>query len=330
MTASIRDVAKRAGVTHGTVSKVFGGNPKYAIPQATRERILTAADELGYRPHYLAKSLKRGRTDIYGFYSGSRQLQFPNMFIAHVVDGLRAGCNDCQKDLLLVGTFRGTDPGTVYDSLADGKIDGLVLFAFDDDPLCELLQSSPLPVVAIVDPIDNIPTVTIDEEMGGRLIASYLAAQGHRRVCYCYCYGPMKSAVDRRAAFLREARKLGMTVFEFGDPSWDEEACLLFDQMVSRPRDARPTAVVCWHDGTAYELMDRCAMLGLSVPEDLAIIGFDGLGLAPGLTRQLSSVAAPWNEVARQAVHLLDRRIAGEQIPSITRLPVELAPGVTS
>ncbi|MDR3707029.1 MAG: LacI family DNA-binding transcriptional regulator [Capsulimonadaceae bacterium] len=325
MTVSIREVAKRAGVTHGTVSKVLGGNPKYSIPQSTRQRILSAVDELGYRPNYLAQSLKLGRTDIYGFYSGSRHFEIPNAYIANILEGLRAGCNECEKDLLLVGTFRGTDPVTVYNALANGKIDGLVVFMYEYDALCAALANSSLPVVAIVDPVPSIPSVSLDEQMGGRLIAEHLAERGHRRVVYCTAYAPMASALERHAAFLREAERLGLAVLEFADHAGFEE----LDAYMALPVSERPTAVVCWHDRAAESLLGHCSDLGISVPTELAVIGFDGVPFSPESQMRLTTVVAPWRDVAREAVRLLDRRVAGDAIPPLTHLSVEFKEGAT-
>lgn len=325
MTVSIREVAKIAGVTHGTVSKVLGGNPKYSIPAPTRQRILSAVGELGYRPHFSAQSLKRGRTNIYGFYAGTRHFEIPNMFFAHTLDGLHAGCNECEKDLMLVGTFRGTDAGALYGALIDGRIDGLVAFINEDDPLCADLVQSPLPVIAIVDPVHGMPSVTIDEDMGASLIASHLAECGHRHVVYVTSYGPMSSALERHAAFSKEADRLGIIVDSFQD----DHACEQIVAIMRQSPGARPSAAVCWHDNTARTIYARCHENGIDVPGDLTLIGFDGISreLAPG--EMLSTISAPWRAVAREAVHILARRVDGDHVPPITRLSVEFMSGTT-
>jgi len=296
VTVSIREVAKIAGVTHGTVSKVLGGNPKYSIPAPTRQRILSAVGELGYRPHFSAQSLKRGRTNIYGFYAGTRHFEIPNMFFAHTLDGLHAGCNECEKDLMLVGTFRGTDAGALYGAL-----------------------------IAIVDPVHGMPSVTIDEDMGASLIASHLAECGHRHVVYVTSYGPMSSALERHAAFSKEADRLGIIVDSFQD----DHACEQIVAIMRQSPGARPSAAVCWHDNTARTIYARCHENGIDVPGDLTLIGFDGISreLAPG--EMLSTISAPWRAVAREAVHILARRVDGDHVPPITRLSVEFMSGTT-
>ncbi len=99
---------------------------------------------------------------------------------------------------------------------------------------------------------------------------------------------------------------------------------------LDQPRQNRPTAAVCWNDQTAYNLREDCHRRGLRVPEDLAIAGFDGLPPPHVPNQRLTTIRAPWIEVASTAISLLTRRIEGEAIPHETVLPVEFITGDTA
>ena len=120
------DVARLAGVHRVTASVVLNdAEASTQVSQATRQRILEAARELGYRPNAMALALRRQRTDIVGFYRGS-DLDAHHPFFADVINGLRRGCRNHDKDLLLYSEFEHRSPDEVYASLANGKVDGLL------------------------------------------------------------------------------------------------------------------------------------------------------------------------------------------------------------
>jgi DNA-binding LacI/PurR family transcriptional regulator len=139
----------------------------------------------------------------------------------------------------------------------------------------------------------------------------------------------MTSAIERRGAFLREASRRDLIVTEIEDRLDDPRDFSALAVLMRQPRDVRPTTVVCWYDAAAISLVLHCLQTGIDVPGDLAIIGFDGLNASPVPSMQLTTIVAPWGEVAREAVRVLDRKIAGETVPAVTRLPVALRLGAT-
>jgi DNA-binding LacI/PurR family transcriptional regulator len=191
------------------------------------------------------------------------------------------------------------------------------------------LFDSHLPVVAIANAHPAIPSVVIDDVTGSTLIAKYLAQKGHRRILYRSHGGNRDSAVRRREAFLAVASNLGMAVIDTHEERAhgvsDEEVALLLG-----PPEQRPTAAVCWMDLNAYALLDRCAQLGIRVPDDLAIVGFDGVPLRIKPERMLTTVRAPWVEVADQAVTNLLALLDGNEVSPETNLPVEFVVGDTT
>ena len=331
--ATLYDVAARAGVSKVAVSVVLNGaRSNTRVAEATKHRILQAAKDLRYRPNGVARSLRRRHTNIIGFYTGDWYLDTKQHFYSQIISGLQSGCHAQKKDLLIHGAFRGRSAGDIYAELIDGKIDGLVIFARRDDPLAAHLAASPLPVVAIADCIEGLPCVVVDDRNGSQTLARYLAEKGHRRVLY-RCGHPLQtSAARRREAFCETAQALGITVLEhdaYGEGSdrvSEEEAALL----TTGDRERRPTAVVGWADRPAYGVLDFCQEREIAVPDRIAVAGFDGFvgEIKPAV--RLTTIRAPWDDVAQTAVSLLVKRMRGEAVPMETVLPVEFVAGETA
>jgi LacI family transcriptional regulator/LacI family purine nucleotide synthesis repressor len=319
------------------VSVVLNGSRSGTrVSEATRQRILAAARELGYRRNGLARSLKRGRTNIVGFYRYFAPGPLSD-FHAEIISGLEEGCNAAHKDLLIHGAFHKRPHDDLLSGLLDRRIDGLVILVFPDDPLVAPLAESRFPVVALADAIPGIPSVVVDDAAGGRLMAAHLHERGHRSVVYFSLRHDPVSIVRRYQAFREEAEARGMRVFRYRSdmaaaPDWgipdrdSESMCALFDQ----PAGERPTAVACWADVPADALLARWEQQGVRFPEDVALISFDGIPTHGSFPTRLTTVQAPWREVARTAAGILADRIEGKEVPPETTLPVTLKVGTTT
>jgi DNA-binding LacI/PurR family transcriptional regulator len=334
---TLTDVAERAGVNRVTVSVVLNSTSRAGtrVSESTRQRILKAAADLCYQPNAIARSLRRRRTNTIGFYSGYPQIYAANPFKGQIISGLQIGCDQLRQDLLLHGKYPGRSAEDIYAELANGRIDGLVLFTPPDDALIERLVGSHLPVVAIVDAVPILPSVVADDAVGGCLQAEHLAARGHRRVIYQTAHLSLISTCRRYAAFCEAAAARGMSVLESRSTNvqsdlTDEARAALLGASAER----RATAIVAWQDGVAVWALSQCIALGLRVPEQVAVVGFDGIGipshLQVGPTHTLTTIRAPWTQVAQVAVSLLVSEIEGKEVPKETVLPVELFVGDTT
>lgn len=327
--ATLNDVAARAGVNKVTASIVLsGGRGNTRVSDATRQRILDAAGELQYLPNALAQSLRRRRTHTLGFYMGGF-IDTRDLFLSEIVSGLQQGCEQNRHDFLMHGTFRGDSTGDIYAELLNGKVDGLVLHVPSGDPLVPRLAASRLPVVAVANPVPNLASVTVDDAGGSRLLARHLAEKGHRRVAYAVSPFKLSAAVRRYEAFLQAADECDMPVT--AERARDAAGILSdFEQAyLALPARERPTAIVCWNDHFAYVLIERFRALGIRVPDDVAVAGFDGSTTLIPPAYRLTTVRAPWREVARTAVALLIEN-QGKPAPDETTLPVELVAGDTA
>lgn len=327
---TLADVAQRAGVNKVTASiALSGGRGNTRVSAATRQRIMAAARDLHYQPNALARSLRRRQTNIIGLYMGGF-IDTRNLFLSEIVSGLQIGCEQNRQDFLMHGTFRGGSTEDIYAELVNGKVDGLVLHAKTSDPLVHRLATSHLPIVAIVDPLPGVPSVTVDDVAGGRIQAEYLAGKGHRHVLYISCPFPLESTRRRYDAFYQAASERGIEVVaRDGRTDDDIPASPAEEYYLSLPVAQRPSAVVCWSDQSAYRLIEHVRKFGVRVPGDLAVMGFDGSTSDIPPAYRLTTIRAPWREVARTGVSLLSLK-EGEPLPEETLLPVEFVPGETA
>jgi LacI family transcriptional regulator len=322
---TLRDVAAKAGVSICAVSNVLNGYKKSRIRPETQERIWQAAKDMGYRPNAIARSLQRQRTNTIGFYTGYGYLDAHDSFLAEVIGGIQSACDVYRQDLLLHGLFRGRSTDEIYNNLADRRIDGLLLHAGNDDPLVDRLAGSSLPVVALADTVENLPSVTCDNLNGMLLLMEYIWAKGHRNILYLTADKSLLSVKSRAIAYQQFMEEHGQQV-AIDEFPWPDIAGYL-KQLMSSPN--RPTAICCWNDNSAYALIRVCYEIGVSVPEDFAVVGFDGLLDHKLPAKQLVTARAPWQQITNEAVRLLLSQINGEEVPRLTQCPVTVIEGNT-
>jgi DNA-binding LacI/PurR family transcriptional regulator len=279
---TIKDIAARVGVSNMTVSAVLSQtrSAHVRVSEGTRVRVLDVARAMNYRPNRAARSLRSQSTDVIGIYSAHGYLNPAVALTSQLLGGLHQGCDACQKDLLLHSSYRNHSPEEILAELADGRVDGLVLYTASTDPLAAHLAQSSLPVIAVVDALPGLPSVVADDASGGRLLAEHLAARGHRRIFYRAGDVSLVSAARRQAGFLEAAQEHDMTVTVQGPSLGGDLHEVLTEADVAwldRPREERPTAAVCWNDLTAYNLLNHCRARGLSLPDDLAVAGYDDI-----------------------------------------------------
>lgn len=329
---TLKDVAAQAGVSSTAASAVLSQSQTrhVRVSEETRRRILEAARHLHYRPNRAARSLRSARTNVIGVYTAWGYFNPAVPLTAQIIGGLHQGCDAHHKDLLLHGINRGRTAEDIHAELTGGMIDGLVLYTSASDPLAALLAESALPVIALIDALPSLPLAGADDAAGARMLAEHLAGRGHRRVAYLPGSPTASSVERRRIAFAERAATLEMTVTEYPTLSSHELLSSLDLDWLDLPPARRPTAAACWNDRTAFQLLDHCHRRGLRVPQDLAVVGFDGAVPMRGGGVALTTIQAPWVEVARKAVDLLISGLSGGTVPPETLIPVHLLPGTTT
>jgi LacI family transcriptional regulator len=327
--ATLNDVARLAGVSQSAASVVLNGAKSGTRISAERRRmVLEAADQIGYRANGLARSLITGRSNLIGVYSGRSRLDCRNYFFAELLGGVFEGTSQFGANTVIhSGTSEQND---LLALLTNQMLDGLVVHAGEDDPIMKVIGDIRIPAVAVADGMADLPSVIVDDPKGGKLQAQHLAIQGHRHVMLKVANFPTGSAKARLGSFQLEAGNLGMSWVErletFGDQGGlsDEDVKLL---STSNPRI---TAIVAWNDRAAYAICAKLISLGISIPEGIAVVGFDGLSAEYLQSVSLTTIHAPWAEVGRVATQRLRSLIEGEYVPRITTLPVSLNRGSTS
>jgi LacI family transcriptional regulator, galactose operon repressor len=323
------DVAETAGVSRTTVSLVLNGRAGGSIPEETRRRVREVASRLGYRPNAPARALARGRTDIFGIVlfeqpSFDRAGQF---FQRTLLDGLLHAVLRAGRNPMLYAHW----PGASSDlhSFGDGRADAfLLLAAREEDPLLAYLATHRLPFVSLGRRMDASLGSWVDVDHEGSVDAAvgHLAQLGHRRIAHLAGASSNPAARARCEAFRRAMAARGLPVSDssirdggFVAGTGEEAAAAL----LSLP--APPTAIFSANDQMAMGAYRAARRLGLSIPRDLSIIGFDDADYAQALDPPLTTVRYPLFPMADAAVELLTELLLHPEHPPRPRVfPTEL------
>jgi LacI family transcriptional regulator len=300
----IRDVAARAGVGVGTVSRVLNDSP--GVAQATRERVRAVMDELGYRPSATARNLSLGRTQTLGVIA-------PFFTSPSVVERLR-GIDDVvgrsPYDLTLFNIeTRDQRRAALRRFARRDRVDGIILISLPLTPAeVRALNRDGLPAVLVDVANAMLPYVAIDDVGGGAMAARHLLEAGHRDVAFVgdVAQNPFGFASSERRlqGFGAVLRKAGVALapgYVKRGPFGRATAGRLTRQLLSLRR--RPTAVFAASDVQAFGVLDAAARAGLTVPDDLSVIGFDDIELAEAIG--LTTVRQPLRESGRVGATLL-------------------------
>lgn len=317
---TITDVALAAGVSVATVSKVINGRD--GIATATSARVLGVVQELGYESSLVARSLRSHRTHVIGILVAEFE-----PFSAEILKGAGSGLADTDYELLAyTGARQSGRAGwerRYLSRLAGTLIDGAIIVT----PTVVDAYAG-VPVVAI-DPHaghTELPTVESDNLTGGLLATRHLIELGHRRIGFMAGRPDLESSRQREAGFRQALSEAGIEV----DPSLVRMSDYRRDaahqpaiELLSRPD--RPTAVFAGNDLSAIGTMEAAQEMGLDVPGDVSVIGFDDIPEAARTTPALSTVRQPIQQMGSAAVELLIALMDG-RIPETThvRLPTSL------
>jgi DNA-binding LacI/PurR family transcriptional regulator len=340
---TLSSVAARAGVSPSTASLAFAGSPRVA-PE-TRERVLAAANELGYAgPDPLAASLRRGRSGVVGAFVGERLLYaFRDPVAVQLLDGITEVLGPHGVGLLLLAGESGR-PG--LDQLARIPLDAAIFATcgLEDDPAFELLRRRGVPLIAVEGPeADDVPLIDIDDRRGIAELAGYLHGLGHRRVVTVTMplrldgtRGPVDAARRALLHYRDVRRRLEGVADVLGPvPAYEtasnavNEGELAGRAVLDVPADRRPTAVIAQSDILASGVLRAAAELGLRVPEDVSVAGFDGADLPWLRPVVLSTVVQPTDEKGRAAASAVVELLNGQR-PANRTLPVTLRIGTTT
>src|SRR4051794_34001039 len=307
------DVAARAGVSHQTVSRVINGSPNVAPP--TRERVLAAIAELGYRPNTAARALVTGSTRTLGFVTVNINQYGPAQTLVGLEQAARAAGYSLSVTILDDATAEAMREAV--DRFVAQSVDAVVALGTYDDAFEALHAiSAPVPLVTVQSggALEE-PAVGVDQVAGARLATRHLLDLGHRTVHHVTGPSDSKEARDRLRAWRAELDAVGAPVPEVLSGDWSPASGDAAGRRLAARRRAgeQLTAVFAAHDQMALGVRAASHEGGLWVPADISVVGFDDLPEAPYFTPPLTTVRQDFAELGRRGVQLVLARLRGEE-----------------
>jgi DNA-binding LacI/PurR family transcriptional regulator len=318
-------VARHAGVSRATVSRVVNGSTTVAEP--IREAVRKAVAELGYVPNLAARSLVTQRTDSIALIlpETTTRVFSDDQFFPGIIRGVSQELEGADKQLvlLLIGSDAAHDRAERY--ATTGHVDGVVFASIHGaDPLPELLIRAGVPVVCSGRPLvtSRVPYVDVDQLGGVELAIRHLLDTGRRRIATIAGPQDMVAGVDRLAGYRRVlADSDRRSIVAVGDFTRDSGATAMRQLLADDPA---LDAVFVASDLMAHGALRSLREAGRRVPEDVAVVGFDDITLARYTDPPLTTVRQPIEEIGRTIARQLLRQLAGEQVEPSMVLPTEL------
>jgi LacI family transcriptional regulator len=305
------DVARGAGVSQAAVSYALSGNP--GVSAEAREKILTIAEELGYRPSKLARDLRSGTADVIGLVLAD----ITNPFYTDIASGTADAADEAGFEVL-ISNLGGHDNRLrdVAMAHADRHCGGLLFTSLvaGDRPLLADLRRRGIPFVQLYRRVRGEPAdwVGIDDRTAAHELGCHVLAGGARRIAVLGGTPRSSASANRVAGYRAALREAGLKAVnepgvwgELTRQSGAERAHALF------ARHPDVDAVICGNDVIALGVLDACRETGRRVPADLALTGFDDMSFASVGNLQLTTVAVPRDLIGRRGVQMLAERIGG-------------------
>lgn len=318
---TIQDVAKKAGVSTATVSRVLSNNG-YPVSKKLKEKIQRAVDELNYVPNLLGKQLKTNNNNTIGVIIPS----ISNPFYSTVMQGVEEIARKNKHHVLLCNTLQDQKVEEEYiNTLIQKQIKGLIISSISSNPaLLNRIADMGIKIVAIDQKIDsdNIAQIEFDYRKGGYMATRYLISKDHSKIAYVTAPLDRPSRKSIYQGYLDAMKEAGLTVLK----DWVQEAARedqvndnlyefnngvnLANHLLALPET--PTAVFCCNDMTAIGVSFELTRLGIKVPDDLSLIGFDDIPFASMVTPPLTTIKQPDYEMGKLACNMLFEMMFGE------------------
>jgi LacI family transcriptional regulator len=320
--ATARDVAELVGCSLSTVSLVINGKDEGRVRPETRARVFAAIAELGYRPNSTASALAKGQRDSIGFVSPDPT----NPFFSMVLEGLaRSLDNDLSLNVLVPDRGEDYDLETVRRAL-EGNLAGLILASPGMRLLESFVPTSPTVILDAGGSAGSVPSIDLDVRSAARTLSEYLASLEHRSVAYVGVSRDKASLQHRRDELRAGLEREGSALV--ADLEVDE---LAIEHAERAFHDAWPewsqagvTAVVCGDDLYAYGVMRACRTLGIAIPDDLSLVGFNDLPYSELTAPALTSVNLFATKLGAEAARLLQRFVRTGKPPRSRLLETSL------
>jgi LacI family transcriptional regulator len=325
---TMQDIARKVGVSQSTVSRVLsGGAVPISISQETRDKILQAADSLGYRIDPLARAMRGKSNRVIGVIARA----FDGVFLPHLTSELARRFRDKGYDIILSAAANDPDETLRLQTLFETQFcDGLVLaadpFGFSEAQTQAILNSKHLVMTAWGSPVADIPMVNTDNRLGAQQAMDHLLGLGHRRIAFLDI-GWSGDGIVRRQTYVDWMDQAGLDYRPYllsavaGMTEGYQATQHLLDL------DVPPTAIFAAEDFLAFGALKAAYDRGISIPDELSIVGFDDHPYAEYSVPALTTVRQPIPAITDYTCELLLRLIQEERIPMDERqvlIPPEL------
>ncbi len=318
MTINIRDLARTLNLSITTVSRALDGYSDVA--ESTRQRVIRAAQEVGYHPTSAARQLRRKRSDAIGYILPTSSPRFSDPFYANFLEGLCDQAAEQWIDLIVTSCPPESEyENAIYRRWCEGKkVDGFVLNRIRvDDSRVDFLLANKVPFVALgkTRNYSGYPCVLVDQKGGVARLVQHLAARGHQHIAFIGGSPELAIQVERFTGYKQGLKRTGLSLDERlilqGDLTEDggyRTGCDLFQSSY------RPTAVIGVNDLTALGVLRAIRELGLVPGKDVAVAGFDGIKETEYSNPPLTTLSQPTYEIARMLAGMLIAKINGEEL----------------
>jgi DNA-binding LacI/PurR family transcriptional regulator len=309
--ATIKDIARMAGVSHSTVSRALRGYP--AIAPATRSRIKQVAIELGYIPNTMARGLKTSRSHVLGVIVH----RVVDPFFGEVLQGIEEVLQAEGYSLFLTASQRNPQrENAIVQAMAERRVDGVIICSSQaSDEHLRQLETFKLPVVLLNNEATQTSAYSVyhDDVYGSARLTRHLIELGHTRIGYLGNARARRTTEERLLGFTREMTAADLEVapelIVEGPNGLPDGGAVGVQPFIALAE--RPTAIICFNDMVAIGAMQALQRAGICVPEACSVTGFDNIELSAYVVPALTTFDQPKYELGRQAarlmLHLLDR-----------------------
>ncbi|MFC5502694.1 LacI family DNA-binding transcriptional regulator [Lysinimonas soli] len=313
------DVARRAGVSSAVVSYVVNAGPRNVAPE-TRERVLRAIEELGYRPNASARALKRGVSETIGLIVSD----ITNPFFSEYSHAIEEAAAERGLSVIFTNSALAISPerDVIYKMILRG-VDGLILASTLDEPELDAAKAAGIPVVLIdrAHAVEGHASIGSDFREASRVAVEHLLGHGHTRIGFVTGYSGGSTTTEREAggreAILRAGLEPGPVVRAQFSRDGGYDAGI---RMLQLPE--RPTAVYVMSDQQAIGFLNAVHEAGLRIPGEMAVVSFDGSTESEFSWPPLTTMRQPVREMARAAVGLLSLRDADSLVHHTFEAPL--------
>lgn len=321
---SIKDISIRCGVSVATVSKALNNHKD--ISEATKNNILNVAKEMGYYPNSFARALKTNRTYNIGvLFVDEAQSGLTHEYFAHVLDSFKVEAESHGYDITFINKHMGLKKMSYYEHSRYRGVDGVVIACIDfsDPDVLELINSD-LPVVTIDHVFDNRTAIISDNIKGMKDLITYIYEMGHRKIAYIH--GADSSVTQNRVgSFYKCLNELGINIPDEYVKSGiyhDANTTYQLTKDLLTLKD-RPTCIVFPDDFSCIGGINAIKEFGLVIPDDISIVGYDGVLLSQVLNPKLTTLKQDTKSLGKLAAEKLIALIDNPKANIIERIVVE-------